>query len=38
VNDQVVQDEARLVGEVDLQSGAIKLSAGKKQHRLVKPG
>jgi tyrosyl-tRNA synthetase len=38
VNDQVVQDEARLVGEADLLAGAIKLSAGKKQHRLVKPG
>ncbi len=36
VNDTVVGDEGRLVGEADLRDGAVKLSAGKKQHRLVK--
>ncbi len=36
VNDTVVADEGRLVGEGDLRDGAVKLSAGKKQHRLVK--
>jgi tyrosyl-tRNA synthetase len=38
VNDVVVVDEQHIVGERDLRDGAVKLSAGKKQHRLVKPG
>jgi tyrosyl-tRNA synthetase len=36
VNDVAVADEAALVGRGDLVEGAAKLSAGKKQHRLVK--
>ena len=36
VNDQVVVDEARPVSSSDLQDGAVKLSAGRKQHRLIK--
>jgi tyrosyl-tRNA synthetase len=35
VNDAVV-DEARLITVTDLRDGALKLSAGKKQHRLIK--
>ncbi len=38
LNDAVVGDESRLVGSADLHDGAMKLSAGRKQHRLVKPG
>jgi tyrosyl-tRNA synthetase len=38
VNDVVVVDEQHIVAERDLRDGAVKLSAGKKQHRLVKPG
>ena len=37
VNDVAVVDEAALVGVADLRGGAVKLSAGKKQHRLVRP-
>ena len=37
VNDVVVTDEAAVVTEADLRGGAIKLSAGRKQHRLVRP-
>ncbi len=37
VNDAVVADEGRLIGTADLRDGAIKLSAGRKQHRLVRP-
>ena len=36
VNDTPVSDEAATVTPADLRDGAIKLSAGKKQHRLVK--
>ena len=36
VNDAVVLDEGRLVGEADLRDGAVKLSAGRKQHRMVR--
>ena len=36
VNDAPVQDESRLVTTADLRDGAIKLSAGRKQHRLVR--
>ena len=37
VNDVAVADEAAVVSEGDLRDGAVKLSAGKKQHRLVRP-
>jgi tyrosyl-tRNA synthetase len=37
VNDVPVTDEARQVDLADVQDGAIKLSAGRKQHRLVRP-
>ena len=37
VNDAVVADEAATVSAGDVQGGSIKLSAGRKQHRLVKP-
>jgi hypothetical protein len=33
-----VQDESQPIGLADLRDGAIKLSAGRKQHRLVRPG
>ena len=36
VNDEVVTDELRLVAEADLRAGAVKLSAGRKQHRMVR--
>jgi hypothetical protein len=32
----VVTDEQQLVTSADLRDGAVKLSAGKKQHRLIK--
>jgi tyrosyl-tRNA synthetase len=37
VND-VAADEARVVGQADLREGAVKLSAGRKLHRLVRVG
>jgi tyrosyl-tRNA synthetase len=37
VNDAPVTDEARLVSFADVQDGVIKLSAGRKQHRLIRP-
>ncbi len=36
VNDTVVAEEGRLVGEADVRDGAVKLSAGRKQHRLIR--
>ncbi len=36
VNDVVVPDEAGFVTRADLREGAMKLSAGRKQHRLIK--
>jgi tyrosyl-tRNA synthetase len=36
LNDDVVADEAHLVTQADLREGAAKLSAGRKQHRLIK--
>ncbi len=36
VNDTVVTDESAVVGAGDRRNGAVKLSAGKKQHRLVR--
>jgi tyrosyl-tRNA synthetase len=38
VNDQPVKEEGQTIGVADLKDGAIKLSAGRKQHRLVRPG
>jgi tyrosyl-tRNA synthetase len=37
LNDDVITDEARPVTPADLRDGAIKLSAGRKQHVLVRP-
>jgi tyrosyl-tRNA synthetase len=37
VNDQPVRDENQAISSADLREGAIKLSAGRKQHRLVRP-
>ena len=37
INDAVVDDEARVVTRSDLRDGAVKLSAGRKQHVLVRP-
>lgn len=37
VNDRAVSDEAAVVSAADLRDGTVKLSAGKKQHRLVRP-
>jgi tyrosyl-tRNA synthetase len=36
VNDQPIKDEGHTIGVADLHDGAIKLSAGRKQHRLVR--
>jgi tyrosyl-tRNA synthetase len=36
VNDQVVTDEGAVISVADLQDDAVKLSAGRKQHRLVR--
>ena len=38
VNDVPVTDEAMMVSAADLRDGAVKLSAGRKQHRLVRAG
>jgi tyrosyl-tRNA synthetase len=37
VNDRPVTDEMAKIGVVDVIDGAIKLSAGRKQHRLARP-
>ena len=37
VNDVPIKDEAQMIGLADARDGAIKLSAGKKQHKLVRP-
>ena len=37
LNDTPITDEAATITAADLQNGAIKLSAGRKQHRLVRP-
>ena len=37
INDEVVTDEGRMVGEGDLHDGVIKLSSGKKKHILMRP-
>jgi len=38
VNDVALSDEAAVVSAAELREGAIKLSAGRKQHRLVRVG
>ncbi len=38
VNDVPLTDEAAMVGDADLRDGAVKLSAGRKQHRLIRVG
>ena len=38
VNDATVTEEALMISLADLRDGAIKLSAGRKQHRLVRAG
>ncbi len=38
VNDVALTDEGAMVSAADLRDGAVKLSAGRKQHRLVRPG
>ena len=38
VNDAPVTEEGRMIGTADLREGAIKLSAGRKQHLLVRAG
>ncbi|QDZ00810.1 tyrosine--tRNA ligase [Nitratireductor mangrovi] len=37
INDTVVSDERRIVGESDLAGGVVKLSLGRKKHVLVRP-
>ncbi len=36
VNDVAVTDEALVIGNTDLRDGAIKLSSGRKHHRLIR--
>jgi tyrosyl-tRNA synthetase len=36
VNDVAIQDEVHKISAADLRDGAIKLSAGRKQHRLIR--
>ncbi len=38
VNDVAIVDEAAMVSDGDLRNGAVKLSAGRKQHRLIRVG
>ena len=38
VNDVAVAEEGQIVSTADMRDGAIKLSAGRKQHRLVRAG
>jgi len=37
LNDVAISSETQLISLADLRDGAIKLSAGRKQHRLVRP-
>ncbi len=37
LNDQILTEETQDITDRDVRSGAIKLSAGRKQHRLVRP-
>jgi tyrosyl-tRNA synthetase len=36
LNDTPITDEAQMIGAADLRDGALKLSAGRKHHRLVR--
>jgi tyrosyl-tRNA synthetase len=38
VNDVALSDEGQVISRADLRDGAIKLSSGRKQHRLVRAG
>ena len=38
VNDVAVTDEGQMIGLADMRDGVIKLSAGRKQHKLVRAG
>jgi tyrosyl-tRNA synthetase len=38
LNDVAITDEAATITEADLRDGAAKLSAGRKQHRLIRAG
>jgi len=38
VNEAAIRAEAQVVSLADLRGDAIKLSAGRKQHRLVRAG
>ena len=38
VNDAAITDEGQVVSDGDVRDGSIKLSAGRKQHRLVRAG
>jgi len=38
LNDIAITEETLVISTADLRDGAIKLSAGRKQHRLVRPG
>ncbi|MBV1832679.1 tyrosine--tRNA ligase [Novacetimonas pomaceti] len=37
LNDEVIADEGRVIGEGDLHDGVLKLSSGRKKHILVRP-
>jgi len=37
LNDEALAEETRIIGPADLRDGAVKLSAGKKRHVLVRP-
>jgi tyrosyl-tRNA synthetase len=36
LNDAPIADEGQVIGTADLRDGALKLSVGRKQHRLVR--
>ena len=38
LNDVAITEETLVISTADLRDGAIKLSAGRKQHRLVRAG
>ena len=37
LNDAPISDEGQIVSAADLQDGAVKLSVGRKQHKLIRP-
>jgi tyrosyl-tRNA synthetase len=37
VNDTPISDEGQIVSAADLKDGAVKLSVGRKQHKLIRP-